>query len=525
MAMTRENSQEPDREEPEDNTLVSAPMASLFEVTKLRNLRSYSENKRHDRSPGTTLQNDFISRGLVSQAQAEELFRIFSGPLNQYLWGGIALVHDSLDAVRKSSSLLLAAILAVTALHVPGNERVFDIAYSEFLTHVSGSMFDRYHSLDDVRALAIGAFWLSDVSWKLSGHAVRIATELQLHLSFAKAIEGHQDHVEKGRLWAFLYVCDHHFSIAYGRPPVIHEDLAITNHEAFLQLPGITNADFRLHSQVSMFVILSRIYQTFGPDSTKPLNAEGLKLLHLYNSQLDEWKMKWESRLAPNPHINTYPSKGVFLHYQFGKLQLNSLALRGVAPSTLCDTSPESSERRLFANRAVQNAVSALDIVLEEPDMRRALVGVPIYLLTTVTFATVFLLKVRLNWHSACLDVDSSLILNLVERIVELLRDARASDRHLARHISKGLRNLVDRFKEQDRQVSRTASSVSQHHISIPAVPANAAEDFQTMENQMAWPHGQMDFGTMWGDFDSWGMDENYLPLGMFNTLASQIPG
>lgn len=217
MAMTRENSQEPDREEPEDTTLVSAPMASLFEVTKLRNLRSYSENKRHDRSPGTTLQNDFISRGLVSQAQAEELFRIFSGPLNQYLWGGIALIHDSLDAVRKSSSLLLAAILAVTALHVPGNERVFDIAYSEFLAHVSGSMFDRYHSLDDVRALAIGAFWLSDVSWKLSGHAVRIATELQLHLSFAKAIEGHQDHVEKGRLWAFLYVCDHHFSIAYGR--------------------------------------------------------------------------------------------------------------------------------------------------------------------------------------------------------------------------------------------------------------------------------------------------------------------
>lgn len=226
------------------------------------------------------------------------------------------------------------------------------------------------------------------------------------------------------------------YELTDTRPPVIHEDLAITNHEAFLQLPGITNADFRLHSQVSMFVILSRIYETFGPDSTKPLNAEGLKLLHLYNSQLDEWKMKWESRLAPNPHINAYPSKGVLLHHQFGKLQLNSLALRGMAPSTLCDTSPESSERRLFANRAIQNAVSALDIVLEEPDIRRALVGVPIYLLTTVTFATVFLLKVRLNWHSACLDVDSSLILSLVERIVELLRDARASDRHLARHIS-----------------------------------------------------------------------------------------
>jgi len=42
-------------------------------------------------------------------------------------------------------------------------------------------MLDRYHALDDVRVCAIGAFWLSDVSWKLSGHAIRIATELNLH--------------------------------------------------------------------------------------------------------------------------------------------------------------------------------------------------------------------------------------------------------------------------------------------------------------------------------------------------------
>jgi hypothetical protein len=167
MNMTRENSIDPPEPEdgPDNDALVAAPMASLFEVTKLRNLRSNLQARvnSHNR---TALQDDFVSQGKVSLRDAEELFHTFDVSLNHYLWGGIALVHDNLTSLRESSSLLLAAILAVTALHVPGREEVFDVAYGEFLALVSESMFDRYHNLDDVRAFCIGAFWLSDVSCK-----------------------------------------------------------------------------------------------------------------------------------------------------------------------------------------------------------------------------------------------------------------------------------------------------------------------------------------------------------------------
>jgi len=272
-------------------------MASLFEVTKLRNLRS-NPNRRSYAANETDVERDFISQGKVTEAEAVDLFRIFCGSQNQYLWGGVALLHDTMMSVRKSSSLLLAAILAVTALHVPGRERTFDICYAEFLALVSESMFDRYHSLDDVRGLCIGAFWLSDVSWKLSGHAVRIATELNLHTSFSRAMRGSLEHVERARLWYFLYICDHHFSIAYGRPPVIGEDASISYHERFLELPGITQADSRLHSQVGVFIILSRIYDTFGPDSGKELSEEDLLSLRKYNYDLDNWRVRWESQLG-----------------------------------------------------------------------------------------------------------------------------------------------------------------------------------------------------------------------------------
>jgi hypothetical protein len=143
----------------------TAPMASLWEVTKLRNLRSHPNN-RNNTTKRNELPEDFISRGKLGQRGAEDLFGQFELSLNQYLWGGIALVHDSLQAVRESSSILLTAIIAVTSLHISGGEDIFDIAYSEFLALVSTSMFDREHNLDDVRGLCIGAFWLSSVSCK-----------------------------------------------------------------------------------------------------------------------------------------------------------------------------------------------------------------------------------------------------------------------------------------------------------------------------------------------------------------------
>lgn len=160
MAMTREHSLEPESSKMND-ALVSAPMGSLYEVTKLRNLRS-----NPSANTGPVVVEDFISKGKVSEAEAEELFGIFSRSLNHYLWGGIALVHDNLTSVRQSSSLLLAAILTVTALHIPGRGHTFDACYAEFIALVCDSMFERYHVLDGIRGLCIGAFWLSDVSCK-----------------------------------------------------------------------------------------------------------------------------------------------------------------------------------------------------------------------------------------------------------------------------------------------------------------------------------------------------------------------
>ena len=117
MSMARAGSPEPSGLEEMEHDTLSAPMASLFEVTKLQNLRvrDHLGSQNHPE-----LASDFISQGRVSLQDAEELFMQFSVSLNQYLLGGVILVHDDLTSVRKSSSLLAAAIIAVAALHARG---------------------------------------------------------------------------------------------------------------------------------------------------------------------------------------------------------------------------------------------------------------------------------------------------------------------------------------------------------------------------------------------------------------------
>ncbi|KAJ5219852.1 hypothetical protein N7468_009056 [Penicillium chermesinum] len=453
-----------DRETPA-TSLVTAPMGSLYEVTQLSENRGSSPGNLY--APDQALVTDFISRGVVELQEAEELFYHFDVVLNRYLWDGALLAHKDLASVRRSSSMLSAAILAVTALHMPNKERTFDTCYTEFAKLASESMLGHHHTLDDIRAVCIGAFWLADVSWKLSGYAVRIATERNLHQFYRKAAQGSAEHQEQARLWYLLYTLEHHFSIAYGRPPIIHEDASITQHNTFTRLPSVSQGDLRLHSQVDLFIILTRIYFAFGPDVDLEVSESEFPKIEQFDMELNDWKSAWLPRLVGNRHIGSYPYQGVYMHYHFSRLQLHSVALRTYHSST--SSRLMSSERRKLANLAIESAIATLQVVLDEKDMQRALVGVPLYLHSMITFAAVFLMKLaakacsstnsggqsqRNSIASADLLVDIGQVRALVGRVIDLMISCsrRASERHLSHHIARGLQKMLTGLEEWERR-------------------------------------------------------------------------
>lgn len=79
MAMTRENSLEPQSSSDQGNgpVTVEDPMGSLYEVTRLRNIRSNKSKTTRPLEDNQGALNDFISRGVIPEAEAKELYDMY----------------------------------------------------------------------------------------------------------------------------------------------------------------------------------------------------------------------------------------------------------------------------------------------------------------------------------------------------------------------------------------------------------------------------------------------------------------
>ncbi|KIX02426.1 uncharacterized protein Z518_08367 [Rhinocladiella mackenziei CBS 650.93] len=448
---TRENSREPQEDAHE---VATAPMGSLYEVTQLNTLRSrlkYGDPaRRHSRKH---MENDMISLGVITIEEAEDMFNLFKTSLSRYLYNATIQESRTLLSVRESSTLFFTAIITVSSLHIPGKEKVHATSHKILRELIATSFFDRFHTLEDIRALCIAAFWLPDLSWKLSGHCVRMATELNLHQAFYKAIysqkqsETDRGHAfERARLWYLLYVLDHHFSIAYGRPPVTAELQAIKEYDVFLNAPQCTTSDRRVLSQVTLFIILSKAYNHFGLEAERLMDGDDATLLthQRFIEDLDRWRIQF--RHVRDPHIGDYPAVGADLHYHFASMMLNSLALRGRSLFTISSTDTLPTSLRPLAYHAINSAHQILIIVLEEPSIRNSMVGVPLYLHSMIAFAVVFLIKMSSRWTGIGVSIDAETKTKpLIEAVIALFRSCKAGQNHILYSMADGFERLLRR--------------------------------------------------------------------------------
>jgi hypothetical protein len=491
MDMTREDSVE--RDSADESGLVTAPMKSLYDLTRIRNLRSSARWIPNSNS----IDEDFIAQGVVSQSEATYLFRRYHQDIRLYLWAGVLCPFESLDAVRRHSTLLAAAVLTIAALHTPGRDQALEKCYTAFVSLSYSACLSRPQNLNDIRAMTLAAFYLSNLSWKLSGVAVRNAVEMNIHQSFHKLMRGYEDHRDNVRLWYVLYVCEHQFSIAYGRPPVIHEDVAIKNIEKFLDSPNTKPGDIRLGAQVTLFKILTEAYIAYGSDPEQPLSEPDFQRLRMFNFAIEQWRLAWQARSLDSPIIGSYPSKGVVLYYHFARFQLNSLALRAIPPPSAATSEALSYDRREAANIAISAATSTLTLIFEEPDLRRAMTAVPIFTHTMIAFCATFLLKMAKTWGSVAqvrspespsepiglgLNFNTAQVVSLSRRSATFLAKVaeNLNEKHLTRHIVHGIEYLLKQVDALGTPKTSAAKVVTPAPLLDPqaAVSAGATVDY-----------------------------------------------
>ncbi|CAH0020274.1 unnamed protein product [Clonostachys rhizophaga] len=481
---------------PEEDSLYTLPINSLYEATRLPALR----NPTNPETQTGTAVSDFISRGALTEAAAQQLLFLFKNRLNYFCYG-ILCPHDTLHSLRSSSRLLTAAICAVASLHDPDASATFKVCHAEFLRLVSSNMFSVSYSCDDLRALIVGAYWLGNVSYTLLGHAIRIAMRLNHHLAYFSVIEnpGNAGSVEKARLWYCLYIMDHHSSILYGRPALISpKEEAHQQWERFIEVNGHAEVDLRMSSQVALYHIIAKVKDVFGGYSHKTIPAHCFAQLLSFLGELDRWYMIWGDRMPRNAHVGWFPRDGAILHYHFARLHLCSYIFRSMSLESAATASLQVQD---FASVAVTSATSVLELVLERDDLRTALVGMPIYFHGMITFAAVFLTKATKNnfWELTTIDVPK--VFALLQRYVSELRSQKAARQHLVYHMSNGLDDMMRasrKLTEESTEIS-DLGSMEQPQMMLTMDSMFDMNTFDLLQESIS-----QDMNTIVGQGDEW---------------------
>ena len=413
---------------------------------------------------------DFISRGVIALEKAQDYFDEYKDRLDHFPYRVLGDRGSlTLKSMRRASPLLTAAVCSVGALHSPSED--FEACYSEFITLSAGKIFSRPNTIDDVRALCIGSFWLSDASWTLVASAVQMATQLQLHKSFFKALSGDREHYLRTRLYLLIYVCDHHLSVPYGRPPMTRECEAIKNARKFLTCEHATEDDARLVSQVLRWSICSNIFDTLGFDDDGPVSDGEMAQIRRFGISLDNLRAEWAEHFRPSAHVGNYPRKGVGLQYHFAKLYLYSHALRGAG------NAPRSRTSRLEMDEIAQSALSAalsiVRIVITDAEIQSHLNGLPTYFDTMIAFAALFLLKFSTQFPNSARFEAQELRRALDELVTTLRRVTLAMHpRHLLVSIVNGIDGLL---QQSDLAPGTSATTLDTAITSMPAAQDHTA--------------------------------------------------
>lgn len=308
-----------------DEGFSQDPIASLYQMTRLRSLRSKrlpaSTNETNEPNMRVNRPRDLISRGLLKWADADRLARTFLSKTDHYLYG-LASKYKDTESIRDASPLLLTAICTVSALHDSTGQTCYRVCDAELRRLVSISIFMPQVSVEDFRGLCIACFWLSDISWQVSGLAIRRGIEFDLHKSYNLVVGSNasdaslssrmditcqNEAVDCVRLWYLFYICDQHSSVLYGRPSTIHEQESIRDWEAYLSAVQDTNMDIRIVSQVALLRILNNVSMLFGPNLESRIPTVFKPELNRFNKQLDQWVTTWLSRSRKSHSFSLSP--------------------------------------------------------------------------------------------------------------------------------------------------------------------------------------------------------------------------
>ncbi|KAI0307678.1 hypothetical protein B0F90DRAFT_1676149 [Multifurca ochricompacta] len=377
-----------------------------------RSRRPSKRQKVHHKPPRVLKFPDVVSKGIISQAEATDLFKIFFHGCSTFLPVFDSSV-DTFGSLHERSPFAVDSICMVAAKVRDGGGKpseVYTKCLQEVQTISCATLFAPVLRVEAVQAMILVSGW-SDNGWLSGGHAVRMALELSLHKAWpkllrrmesSKASNGLEDRelIIAARTWFCLYLFEHQMSYGTGRPAILKDDESIWQCRLMLRHPLAIEDDMRLVSMVELMAIRERITNHLSPFAHGPVDERTFEILRSAYSEFKHWYQTWDQAFSQKYEDAAFYRQSLQIQQLHAELYHSATALRGIIGPEDVQKMPTS--QREVAIKSIQIARQGLDITVKSHSYREGMKYAVHYTHATATFAASFLLRLARLFPNEC---------------------------------------------------------------------------------------------------------------------------
>ncbi|TFK36876.1 hypothetical protein BDQ12DRAFT_686019 [Crucibulum laeve] len=418
VAIQRAAKENGDGSEPHSRTRTPSPE---------RQSRPSKRRKIRHKLPTLTFP-DVVTKNIISESEARELFRIFYNGCSTFL-PVFDVNTDTYDALHERSPFAVDCICMVAARVRDGGGKPSEI-YKRCLDEVHAiscaTLFAPVMRAEAVQSMILVSGW-SDNGWLSGGHAVRMAMELSMHKAWPRLlrrmnankadVNEDRELVIACRTWFCLYLFEHQLSYGTGRPAVLKDDESIKDCRFLLRHPLAIEDDMRLVSTVELMAIRERVHNAMAPFEG-PVRDDHLEALRQADHEFRTWYATWDQAFSQKYEDAAFYRQSLQIQHLHAELFHNATALRGINGPEDVQKMPHSQKE--LAMRSIRIARQGLDITVNSPSYREGMKYAVHYTHATATFAASFLLRLARLFPNDC---DMVEIRNEVERLANLMAE------------------------------------------------------------------------------------------------------
>ncbi|KDQ12615.1 hypothetical protein BOTBODRAFT_413596 [Botryobasidium botryosum FD-172 SS1] len=218
--------------------------------------------------------------GLVTPAEVELLFNIFFEKLNPFVGVLDRAIHGP-QQVLKRCPFLFTVVCAISSRYHTERPELYQLAMHFAKTSAATTLIDGWKSVEICQAYILlstypvpAKRWEEDRTWLYLGLAIRMATDLNLHLpsTTKPTSEAHEREIlNRTRVWLICFNLDRSHATMFGRPNTIREDWIIRNSKDWYKRSKYNHPyDIHLCTYTQLLRIVARFLEIVYSDPHSP---------------------------------------------------------------------------------------------------------------------------------------------------------------------------------------------------------------------------------------------------------------